>query len=82
MIKILANQHQLILGLSFPLFIIQGETPAAEVEHMTFGAFVEPENALGAEDGLGQLIVQKMLKLANGKGAVALKGEGGKPIHF
>lgn len=81
MIQVLANQHQLVLELALPLRIVQRETLAAEVEDMAFGAFIKPENALSPKDRLRQLVVEKMLKLANGKGTVTLEGEGRKPIH-
>jgi hypothetical protein len=79
-VHVLANQHQLVLGLPLPLVVVEGKALAAEVEDMALGAFVKPENALGTKHDLGQLVVEKVLKLANGKGAIAGKGQGCKPI--
>lgn len=80
MIEILANEHELVFGLTLPLIIIQGKALAAEVEDMPLGAFVKPENAFGPENILRQLIVEEVLELTDGKGAIALKRNRGKPI--
>jgi hypothetical protein len=50
------------------------------VKDMALGAFVKPENALGPKHRLGQQVVEKVLKLANGKGAIAGKGQRREPI--
>lgn len=47
---------------------------------MAFGAFVKPEDTLGAEDRLGKLIIEKMLEPFDGKGTIALKRDGGEAI--
>jgi hypothetical protein len=44
------------------------------VEDVTFGAFVKPEDAFGAEDGGGELVVEELLELFDGEGAIALEG--------
>lgn len=40
---------------------------------MTALALVEPENSLGPENGGGELVIEKVLELAQGKGAFAAK---------
>ena len=40
---------------------------------MTALALVEPENSLGTENGGGELVIEKVLELAQGKGAFAAK---------
>jgi hypothetical protein len=80
-IQVLANQHQLIFGGTFPLVVIQGKALTTEVEDMAFGAFVKPENSLRPKHRLRQLVIEEMLKLANGEGALAGKGQRRKPIN-
>ena len=80
MVEVLANEHQLIFGGTFPFIVIQGKALAAEVENVALGAFLKPEDALGPKDRFRQLIIEEILKLANGKGAIAGKGEGGEPV--
>ena len=77
----LANEHQLVFGGPFPFFIIEGKPFAAQVKNMPLRALLKPENAFCSENILGELVVQKILKLANSKGAIALKRQGGKSIH-
>lgn len=73
MIQILTNQHDLIfLGTIAPLFIVKRESLAAEVEDVTLRAFVEPEDAFGAEDRGRQQIVEEVLEFFDGEGLVAL----------
>ena len=43
---------------------------------MTELALVEPENSLGTENGGGELVIEKVLELAQGKGAFAAKRQG------
>ena len=50
MVKILADEHELIFGFAFPLIIVEGKALAAEVENVALRTFVKPENALGTED--------------------------------
>lgn len=49
---------------------------------MPLATLIKPKNALGSKDIQRQLLIQKILEFANGKGAIALKGQGGKPIIF
>lgn len=72
MVKVLTNQNQLIFGFAFPIVIIQGETLAAEVKNVALGAFLEPKDTLSAEYVFGELVVQKVLKFLDVKGAIAL----------
>jgi len=51
------------------------------VEDVALRTFLKPEDAFGPKDVFGQLIVEKMLKLANRKGAIALKRNRGKPVY-
>ena len=50
MVKILADEYELIFGLALPFIIVEGKALAAEVENVALRTFVKPENALGAED--------------------------------
>ncbi len=52
MVQFLPDQHQLILGLAFPVFIIQRKSLAAQMEHMAFGALLKPEDAFGPKNRL------------------------------
>lgn len=72
MIKVLANQNQLIFGFAFPIIIIQGEALTAEVKNVALGAFLKPKDTLSAEYVFGELIVQKVLKFLDVEGAIAL----------
>ena len=80
MIQILPNQNQLIFGGAFPLFIIQGKALATQMKDMTLGTFVKPENALGSKHILRQLVIQKVLELADIKGPVTVDRHGSKAI--
>ena len=42
--------------------------------------FVEPEDPLGSEHLLGHLVVQEVLELAQGEGAITLEGHGGESL--
>ncbi len=81
-VEVLANEDDLVFGLASPFGVVEGEAFAAEVEDVAFGAFVEPEDAFGAEDGGGKLVVEEVLEFLDGKGAIALKRNRGKAIHF
>lgn len=48
---------------------------------MAFGALVKPQDALGSKHAFWQLVVQEILKLADGKGAIAGKGKRRKAIN-
>jgi hypothetical protein len=76
----LADQHQLVFGLAVPGVIFEREAFAAEVKHMTLGAFVKPEKALSSEDARRQLVIQKVLELLNREGFVTLERQRGKAI--
>ena len=65
MIQPLPNQYELVLLLALPLAVIQREALAAEVEDVATGAFLKPENALGAEYRRWHLVVEEILKLAD-----------------
>ena len=81
MIKVLTNQYDLILGIAFPFVVVQRKALPAEMENVSLRAFIKPENAFGAENILRQLIIEKVLKLANGEGAIAFERNRGEPIH-
>jgi len=66
-IEIAADDHQLILAGADPVAVIDREAFACQVEDMAPLALVEPENALGAEDGRRQLVVEEILEFAQGK---------------
>ncbi len=76
-IEIATDQDQLVLALAGPVAVIDGEAFASQVEDVAAIAFVEPENPLGAEHRRRQLIVEEVLELAQGEGAIAAEGEGG-----
>ena len=73
MVQILTNQDDLVFGIAFPLIIIKRKALAAEMENVSLGAFFKPENAFGSENVIWQLIVEKVLKLANGERAIAFE---------
>ena len=79
-VEILADQHQLVLALPRPVAVVDGEAFARQVEHVATLAFVEPEDALGPEDPRWHLVVEEVLELAQGEGAVAAEGQGGEPL--
>ena len=82
LIQVLPNQHELVFGLPLPKIIFQGEALARQVKNVAVFAFLEPQNSLSPKDCLRHLIIQKALELADHKGAIALKGNGHKPIIF
>ena len=82
MIKFLSNQDELIFGCTRPFGIVQREPFTAEVEDVTLGAFVEPENAFGTEDGGWELVIEELLELFDGEGAIALKRQRSKAIYL
>jgi hypothetical protein len=49
-IQVLANQHELVFGLTFPLIVVEGKAFATEMKNVPLGAFLKPEDAFGAED--------------------------------
>ena len=77
-----ANEDNLIAwNRAIPGFDIKGAAFAAELKDMLVGAFVEPQQALGAKDIAGQGF-EELLKLAQGKGAVATIRHRHKAIVF
>ena len=56
------DQDQLVFALTCPVAVIDREALASKVEDVTALAFFEPQNALCTEHGLGELVVQKILK--------------------
>jgi hypothetical protein len=57
MIQILTNQHQLSFRFTFPLIILNRETLTAEVEDVTIGTLIKPDNSLSTEYILRQVMV-------------------------
>ena len=43
-------------------------------------AFVEPQNSFGSKHFLGHLVVEEVLELAQGEGAITLEGHGCKSL--
>ena len=64
MLKVLADQHELVAALAGPLAVVDGEAFASQVKNVTPLAFLEPEDALGAEHSARQLVVEEVLKFA------------------
>ena len=74
MIQVLTDQHQLILSRTIvPFFVIQREPLAAEMENVTFGAFVKPEDTFCSENRCRQLVVEEILEFLDRKGLFAFK---------
>ena len=73
MIQVASDQHQLVLASTRPIRVVDGEPLASQVEHMSALTLLEPEDSLGTKNLLRQLIVEKVLELAEGKGAITLK---------
>ena len=71
-VHILANEDQLIFLGSSPLAVVQREALTTEMEDVALLALLKPKNALRSKDTFRQLVVEEMLELANGKGAIAL----------
>lgn len=65
-IELFADQHKLVAALAggAPVAVVDREAFAGQVEYMTPFALVEPEDAFGAEDAGWQLIIEKVLELA------------------
>lgn len=82
MIQILTDQYELIFVGAFPLTVIQSEALSTEVENVTLGAFLKPEDPLSPEHRGGELVIEEVLELANGEGAIALERHRGKTIHL
>ena len=69
----MADENELVFALALPIFIVNGKTLTAEMKNMAAIAFLEPKNAFSAKYGLGNFVVEKILKLANCKRAIALE---------
>ena len=80
MVDIAADQHQLILVITGPVGVVDGKAFARQMEHMAAFAFVEPQDSLGPEHLLGHLVVEEVLELAQGEGAITLEGHGGESL--
>ena len=80
MVDVAADQHQLILAITGPVGVVDGEALARQMEHMAAFAFVEPQDSLGPEHLLGHLVVEEVLELAQGEGAITLEGHGGESL--
>ena len=80
MVDIAADQHQLILAITGPVGVVDGKAFARQMEHMSAFAFVEPQDSLGPEHLLGHLVVEEVLELAQGEGAITLEGHGGESL--
>ena len=50
------------------------------MEHMAAFAFVEPEDSLGPEHLLGELVVEEVLELAQCEGLITLERQGGESL--
>ena len=79
-VDVAADQHQLILAITGPVGVVDGKAFARQMEHMAAFAFVEPQDSLGPEHLLGHLVVEEVLELAQGEGAITLEGHGGKSL--
>ena len=73
MIKISADDHQLVFTGPFPIGVIDREAFARQVEHMPPLAFLEPKNPLRAKDSGWQLVVEEVLKSPQSKRFVRLE---------
>src|SRR6266480_2470873 len=74
-IEIAANQHELAPFCAVALILVQAEPPGDKMENVTFVAFGDPNQALGAINVVRKLL-EKGLKLLHGKGPLALKRKG------
>ena len=72
-VHLLTDQHQLVFALAIPLAVIDRKAFASQVKNMALFAFVEPQDAFGTKNALGQLVVEEVLKFAQGEGSVATK---------
>ena len=70
-----ADQHKLVFAFAAPVGVIDGEAFAGEMEHVAPLAFLKPKNAFGTKHVLRHLVVEKILKPAQGEGAITLKRE-------
>ena len=80
MVDIAADQHQLIFAITGPVGVVDGKAFARQMEHMAAFAFVEPQDSLGPKHLLGHLVVEEVLELAQGEGAITLEGHGGESL--
>ena len=79
-VDVAADQHQLIFAIPGPVGVVDGKAFARQMEQMAAFAFVEPKDALGAENLLGHLVVEEVLELAQCEGAITLEGQGGESL--
>ena len=80
MVDVAADQHQLILAITGPVGVVNGKAFARQMEHMAAFAFVEPQDSFGPKHLLGHLVVEEVLELAQGEGAITLEGHGGESL--
>ena len=73
MVDVAADQNQLILAIAGPVGVIERKSITRQMEHMAVFAFVEPQDSFGPEHLFGHLVVQEVLELAQGEGAITLK---------
>ena len=79
-VDVAADQHQLIFAITGPVGVVDGKAFARQMEQMAAFAFVEPKDALGAENLLGHLVVEEVLELAQCEGPITLEGHGGESL--
>ena len=80
MVDVAADHHQLIFPITGPVGVVDGKAFACQMEHVAAFAFLKPEDSLGPEHLLGHLVVQEVLELAQGEGAIALEGHRGESL--
>lgn len=68
MIETFANEYELVFARSAPIAVIEGEALAGEMKNMAAFTFVKPKNPFGTENGGGELVIEKVLELAQGEG--------------
>ena len=81
MVEVAADQDQLVFALALPFGVIDRKAFAGQVKHMTPLTLVEPEDALGAKHATGQLVIEEILELAQAKGTLTAKRQGGEPFN-
>jgi hypothetical protein len=67
-IETFTDQYELGFARTAPIAVIEGEALAGEMKNMAAFAFVKPKNSFGTENGGGELVIEKVLELAQGEG--------------
>ena len=81
-VEVFANQHDLVLAIAAgPVGVVDGEALASQVKDVAPFALVEPKDPFGAEYGAGQLIVEEILELPQGKRPIGSKGKRREPFN-